>query len=361
MLHFHSLFIKHVAAETAQAVVITFAIPPDLRDEFSFAPGQFLTLKAQINGEFIRRSYSICSSLQAFEAHQKISVAIKQVDGGVFSSWAQNLQAGDELDVMPPDGRFVSQAPAGAHRLCIAAGSGITPMMSLMASNLAADPAAQFTLIYGNQSLASTMFLETLQDLKDRYASRVSLIQVFSRQSQELPRFNGRLDRAKLDDLLANLVPTHAIHEAFVCGPEGMIEAAVAALQAAGMPPESIRTERFATSNTPKFAASDAQNTRTEPQNDAKIALTIIADGVKHELRMRETDTVLEVALEAGLDLPYSCKGGVCCTCRAKVTAGSVKMLKNFTLEAGEVAQGFALTCQSCPTSAALEISFDER
>jgi ring-1,2-phenylacetyl-CoA epoxidase subunit PaaE len=336
--------------------------PPDLRDAFAFQPGQFLTLKAQVNGEFIRRSYSICSSAQQLESAQEISVGIKRVEGGAFSTWAQGLQTGDEIDVMPPDGRFTSKSRHATRRLLIAAGSGITPMMSLLGTLLAREGESHFTLIYGNQSIASTMFLESLQDLKDRYPTRLSLVHVLSRQKQELARFNGRLDRARLDDLFSSVVQQiPELDEAFICGPEAMIDAAEAALQSAGLAKQRIHTERFGTSITPKTIATNHVNTVGDDQNDSKIPLVITLDGVRHALSMSKTDTVLEVALSAGLDLPYSCKAGVCCTCRAKVTQGSVQMLRNFTLEANEVQQGFALTCQSCPTSPALEVSFDER
>ncbi|MGC1172601.1 1,2-phenylacetyl-CoA epoxidase subunit PaaE [Polaromonas sp.] len=372
MSYFHSLNISRVTPEAAGAVAVSFAIPPELQDMYRFTPGQFLTLKATIGGESVRRSYSICSSTQRLAADHDIEVGIKPVEGGVFSNWATQLQPGDTLEVMPPEGRFTPRLKGGVHRVGWAAGSGITPLLSIIASTLADEPEATFTLVYCNQRTGSILFNEALQDLKDRYPARLTLIHLLSRQSQEVELFNGRLDAAKVSELLATLIPPAGIDETFVCGPEAMIEGCEQALLAAGVPRERIHAERFTTSAQPSAAinsgAASTIGTRATGQNGLKksgsagaIRLSVQLDGKAHELRMHAHERVLDVALAAGLDLPYSCKGGVCCTCRAKVLEGQVAMEKNFTLESWEVDKGFVLSCQARPLSERVSISYDDR
>ncbi len=369
--HFHALFVKRIAPLTSQACAITLAVPPDLRDVFEFKPGQFVTLRAMVGGESVRRSYSVCSTPALLAKSQEITVGVKRVEGGVFSTWATTaLQVGDEIDVMPPDGRFtpkITPQPAVAansvHRLGIAAGSGITPILSIMAHTLAADPASRFTLIYGNQRSGTIMFSETLQDLKDRYAARVSLIHVLSRQPQEMALLNGRLDETKVGALLQQLVPTSQITEVFICGPEAMIEGAERALAHAGVARDKVHAERFASGLpvTTKTIAARAVNTRTTALKLQEFQLEVVLDGKGHSFGMGALDNVLDVALEGGLDLPYACKGGVCCTCRAKVLEGKVTMEKNFTLEQWEIDKGFVLTCQAHCVSPRVVVSYDER
>ena len=372
MYYFHPLPISRVTSEAAGAVAISFAIPPDLRALFAFTPGQFLTLKAQINGEPVRRSYSICSSTQHLADTHEIEVGIKPVECGVFSNWATRLQAGDTLDVMLPDGRFTPRLSGAVHRVGWAAGSGITPLLSIIASTLAGEPDATFTLVYCNQRSSTILFNEALQDLKDRYPGRLSLIHLLSRQEQEVALFNGRLDAAKVSELLGSLIPAISIDETFICGPEAMIEACEQALLAAGVPKARIHAERFLSglpvANAMKSGATRAHKTRATGQNSLNnvavsgpIQLTVQLDGKAHALRMFAHERVLDVALAAGLDLPYSCKGGVCCTCRAKVLEGQVAMEKNFTLEDWEVKKGFVLSCQARPLGNRLSISYDER
>jgi ring-1,2-phenylacetyl-CoA epoxidase subunit PaaE len=370
--HFHPLVVKRVAPEAAGAVAVSFAIPPDLRDVYRFTPGQFLTLKATIGHEQVRRSYSICSSTQRFASHGDIEVGIKPVEGGVFSNWATQLQPGDTLDVMPPEGRFTPRSSGAVHRVGWAAGSGITPLLSIIASTLASEPDSRFTLVYCNQRSSSILFNEALQDLKDRYPARLNLIHLLSRQAQEVALFNGRLDAARVSELLASLVPASGIDETFVCGPEGMIEGCEQALLAAGVPRERIHSERFTSAGQPanaiKSGANTPYGTGAGGQNDLKTAgsagvirLSVQLDGKSHELRMHPHERVLDVALAAGLDLPYSCKGGVCCTCRARVLDGEVAMEKNFTLEDWEVKKGFVLSCQARPMTEHISISYDDR
>jgi ring-1,2-phenylacetyl-CoA epoxidase subunit PaaE len=370
--HFHPLIVRRVTPEAAGAVAVSFAIPPELRDVYHFTPGQFLTLRATIGGESVRRSYSICSSTQHLASHSDIEVGIKPVDGGVFSNWATQLQPGDMLDVMPPEGRFTPRITGAVHRVGWAAGSGITPLLSIIASTLAGEADSSFTLVYCNQRSSSILFNEALQDLKDRYPARLNLIHLLSRQAQEVALFNGRLDAAKVSQLLTSLIPAASIAETFICGPEAMIEGCEQALLAAGVPRERIHSERFTSAGQPANAinsgAAGARQQRAEGQNGLQsgsaagaIRLSVQLDGKSHELHMHDHERVLDVALAAGLDLPYSCKGGVCCTCRAKVTAGRVHMEKNFTLEDWEVKKGFVLSCQARPLSDSVSISYDER
>ena len=358
--HFHELFVKRITPQAAGAVAVTLAIPPELRDLYAFQPGQFLTLRASIHGEAVRRSYSICSSTQQLMRAQEIEVGVKPVAGGLFSNWAATeLRVGDTLDVMPPDGRFTSHLQGGAmHRVGFAAGSGITPILSLMASTLENEPASRFTLVFGNQRMDSILFNERLQDLKDRYPARVSLIHLLSRQSQDVALLNGRIDAPKVSELLATLIPVASIDEAFICGPEAMIEATEQALRAAGLDKTRIRTERFATAGTP---TPSPVRSAPAPAATAPIKFDVVLDGKTHHLGLQAQDKLLDVALAAGLDLPYSCKGGVCCTCRARVLEGKVEMEKNFTLEGWEIDKGFVLTCQARALTPKVVVSYDER
>ncbi len=364
--HFHPLPVLRINPEAAGAVAVTLAVPAALRATFDFVPGQFLTLRQLIDGVDTRRSYSICSPKARYLATGEVEVGIKPVADGVFSNWAAHtLKAGDTLDVMPPEGRFTPRVDGrtrALRRVAFAAGSGITPVLSIMASTLAAEPESSFTLVYSNQRVSTILFNEALQDLKDRHPARLTLIHLLSRQPQEVALLNGRLDEAKVRELLQTLVPVADIDEAFVCGPEAMIDATEHALLAAGLPKERVHTERF-------FAAGSqlASNTKTPnvPANASPEAATnqleVVLDGKTHHLHMAADGHVLDAALSAGLDLPYSCKGGVCCTCRARVLEGQVHMDKNFTLEPWEIEKGFVLTCQARPLTTRVVVSYDER
>lgn len=361
---FHDLNIVRVSPEAAGSVAITFAIPQNLRETFSFQPGQYLTLRTNINGADVRRSYSICSTRSHFNAHHELVVGIRPMEGGVFSNWAaKQLKEGDTLAVMPPDGRFVSQRPRALHRVGFAAGSGITPILSIMASTLQEQPESKFTLVYGNRSMASVMFNEALQDMKDIYPNRLTLIHILSRQAQESDLLQGRIDGDKIRAIIDALLPVGSMDEVFVCGPEVMIEATQAALLAAGVPANSVHSERFTSPTLEELTPAARQAAVASHKLPAlgKIALTVVLDGKSHDLNMESDQHVLDVALAAGLDLPYSCKGGVCSTCRVKVMKGSVHMDKNFGLEKWETEKGFVLSCQARPTSTQLIVSFDER
>jgi ring-1,2-phenylacetyl-CoA epoxidase subunit PaaE len=361
---FHDLPVSNITPEAAGAVAITFQVPKDLRSSFNFKAGQFLTLRATIEGNDVRRSYSISSSQNSYTQNGTLEVGIRPVQGGVFSNWAATkLKVGDVLRVMPADGRFIVQRPRAIHRVGFAAGSGITPILSILASTLEEQTESKFTLVYGNRRMDSVMFNEALQDLKDRYPNRLTLIHVLSRQAQEVPLLEGRIDEAKVKEIVNCLLPAASMDEVFICGPEAMIEATEKALLEVGVPARNIRTERF-TSPTLEALPADTRKQvvlGNAPESKGDVALTIVLDGKKHQMQMLATDKILDVALAAGLDLPYSCKGGVCCTCRAKVMQGSVEMEKNFTLEKWEAEQGFVLSCQAKPTSKEVVMSFDER
>ena len=361
---FHDLPVSNITPEAAGAVAITFQVPEDLRSGFNFKAGQFLTLRASIDGNDVRRSYSISSSQNSYLQNGTLEVGIRPVQGGVFSNWAASqLKVGDVLRVMPADGRFIVQRPRAIHRVGFAAGSGITPILSILSSTLEEQTESKFTLVYGNRRMDSVMFNEALQDLKDRYPNRLTLIHVLSRQAQEVPLLEGRIDEAKVKEIVASLLPAASMDEVFICGPEAMIEATEKALLEVGVPARNIRTERF-TSPTLEALPADARKQVVlghAAESKGDVSLTVVLDGKKHQMQMSTTDKILDVALAAGLDLPYSCKGGVCCTCRAKVMHGSVVMEKNFTLEKWEAEQGFVLSCQAKPTSKEVVMSFDER
>ena len=361
---FHDLPVSNITPEAAGAVAITFQVPENLRSGFNFKAGQFLTLRAIIDGNDVRRSYSISSSQNAYAQNGTLEVGIRPVQGGVFSNWAASkLKVGDVLRVMPADGRFIVQRPRAIHRVGFAAGSGITPILSILSSTLEEQTESKFTLVYGNRRMDSVMFNEALQDLKDRYPNRLTLIHVLSRQAQEVPLLEGRIDEAKVKEIVNSLLPAASMDEVFICGPEAMIEATEKALLEVGVPARNIRTERF-TSPTLEALPADTRKQVVlghAPESKGDVSLTVVLDGKKHQMQMSTTDKILDVALAAGLDLPYSCKGGVCCTCRAKVMQGSVVMEKNFTLEKWEAEQGFVLSCQAKPTSKEVVMSFDER
>ena len=351
---FHSLTVAEVRRETADAVSLRFAVPPELAADYRFIQGQHLTLKAEIDGQSLRRSYSICAGVDDDE----LRVAIKKIPGGRFSTWAHaQLRVGDVVEVMTPEGRFHTalDAAAARHYVAFAAGSGITPILSLIKTTLKAEPHSRFTLIYGNRRQASVMFAEALEDLKNRYLARFVMYHLFSREEQDVPLFNGRLDRDKVRAFVDTLVPVSDIDAAFICGPGEMIDQVEAALLGAGLSAERIHLERFGIPD-----AAPAQH--AEPGDAAQARITVIADGLRREIDYRAEDrSILDVALAAGMDLPYSCKGGVCCTCRARVLEGKVRMDKNYSLEHVDVDAGFVLSCQAHPLTERVVISFDDR
>ncbi|MBL8443524.1 MAG: phenylacetate-CoA oxygenase/reductase subunit PaaK [Zoogloeaceae bacterium] len=351
---FHPLKIAEVRRETPDAISLRFELPSELTDDYRFVQGQHLTLKASVQGEELRRSYSICAGVDDGE----LRVAIKKIGGGRFSTWANDaIKVGDVIDVMTPEGRFHTELdPANAkHYVAFAAGSGITPVLSLIKTTLKAEPDSRFTLIYGNRRQASIIFAEALEDIKDRYMTRFTMYHVFSREEQEVPLFNGRLDRERVAAFLDTLVPAADIDAAFICGPGAMIDEVEAGLLAGGVKPENIHLERFG-------IPDSGPEHHVEPGDAPQARVTLIVDGLRREMEFRAEDTsILDVGLRAGLDLPYSCKGGVCCTCRAKVLEGKVRMDKNYTLEQPDIDAGYVLTCQSHPLTEKVVISYDDR
>ncbi len=360
MVKFHDLTVADIRAETDESVSIAFAVPEALKDAYSFTPGQFLTLRAEVGGEDIRRSYSICSGVNDNE----LRVAVKRVGGGRFSGFANSaVAAGDVLQVMTPDGRFtLAPDPAlnGRHVVAFAAGSGITPIMSIVKSLLEDEPETTVTLFYGNRTVGGVIFRDALEALKDRFTKRFTLVHLLSGERQEAPLLNGRLDGEKAATLLRVLVPEEA--DAYlICGPGTMVEDIRAALRAQGVAEGKIRFELFTPADGVALASvapADAGAVPAEAGDTAKVAVLI--DGVRTEFDLSfNGPSVLEGAEAAGADAPFSCKGGVCATCRARVLEGAVEMAQNFALLEDEVAQGFVLTCQSRPTSKTLVLDYD--
>ncbi|CAM2194720.1 phenylacetate-CoA oxygenase/reductase subunit PaaK [Paraburkholderia sp. A1RI_3L] len=357
---FHPLRIREVRPETADAVSVAFDVPPELREAYRFTQGQFVTLKAHIDGEETRRSYSICVGVTDYDRDGELRIGIKRVRGGRFSNFAfDTLQPGHTIDVMTPDGRFFTHLNAenGKQYVAFAGGSGITPVLAIVKTTLEAEPRSTFALVYGNRSVDSIMFAETLEDLKNRFMNRFALYHVLSDDLQEVELFNGVLDEAKCAAFLETLLPANSIDEAFICGPAPMMDAAERALRDAGLAQEKIHVERFG-SPLPQAGVPPVEITGNTPAADLEIVL----DGKTRRLRLPyEGVSLLDVGLRAGLALPYACKGGVCCTCRAKVLEGEVKMDRNYTLEEQEIRDGFVLTCQCHPVSERVVVSYDER
>lgn len=358
MSQFHSLNVMSVARNTRDAVVVTFEVPANLSEEFAFRPGQYLTLRTEIDGEELRRSYSICSA-----PHDGVlRVAIKRLDDGAFSSWANNaLEAGQKLDVMPPTGNFTIDFDAANQRnyVAFAVGSGITPIFSLVKTALDTEPKSTFTLFFGNRASSAVLFREEIEDLKNIYMERFSVVFIMSRENQDIDLFNGRLDGGKVNQLLSVWMDPEDIDYAFVCGPQTMTEDVVKALQDKGIPKDHIKFELFGAPKGPR-AVRTGHDARVAP-GKGQCELTVVQDGHSRTLMVdKNSENLLDAALAQGLELPYSCKGGVCSTCRCKVTEGEVDMDINFALEDYEVARGFVLTCQSYPVTDKVRIDFDQ-
>jgi ring-1,2-phenylacetyl-CoA epoxidase subunit PaaE len=356
MSKFHPLPIARVDRETRDAVAITFAVPDALADQFRWEQGQHLTLRADIGGEDLRRSYSICSAVQ----DGALRIAVKKSPGGAFSTWANDaLKAGDTIDVMPPLGHFNVPLDAGnrRHYLGFAAGSGITPLLSIVKTTLAVEPRSRFTLVYGNRASGTVMFKEELAALKDLYLDRFNLVHVLSREAQDIELLHGRIDRAKADALLSHWVPLPEIDTAFVCGPDGMMQAVADALRARGFPEAKIKIERFAAS-IPKH---EHVVRHVAAPGHTECEVTVLIDGSRRTFTLEKgKENILDAGLANGVELPYSCKGGVCSTCRCRLTEGEVDMDVNFALEDYEVARGFILSCQSYPVTDKVTVDFDQ-
>jgi len=350
MTTFHPLTIKDIQRETNDAVIVTFSIPAPLIAEFKFNPGQYLTLKSIIDNEELRRCYSICSSYN----DQDLSIGIKEIPDGRFSQYAnQQLKVGDTIDVMSPQGKFGFEPKKRTKKqyLGIAIGSGITPIISMLKSTLEEQPESQFTLLYGNKTLSSTMFKQALSDYKNRFADRLQLVYLFSRESNEAKLLNGRLDAQKLQELGHSFFDWSQFDACYMCGPEEMLAPSYEALSAGGMSKENFNVERFNSSKIAhKKVESDVQ----------KSDITIKRDGRIMSIEMTNNDdSLLDAALRQGADLPHACKGGVCATCICKVTSGSVEMTVNYSLEEEQVNKGYVLSCQAVATSNEVTIDFD--
>ena len=353
---FHRLTIADVRRETHDAVSLAFAPPPDLAQAYRYEPGQYLTLRATVDGEDLRRSYSICSGPDEAE----LRVAVKRVEGGAFSSWINAAaKPGDVIDVMTPTGRFGLQNHPGDGRTHVgfAAGSGITPILSILKGVLTREPNSRFFLFYGNRSTAEMLFREELKVLKDRFLNRLSLFYVLSREAQDLPALNGRLDGEKARLLLRSLVPAAMVDHAFLCGPTEMSEDIEAALKDLGLREDQIHVERFVSAHGGKPRPAPIP---TEAFEKPAHRATLIVDGKRRETPMAEGESILDAALRAGMDLPYACKGGMCSTCRAKLVEGTAEMAVNYSLEPWELKLGFILTCQAHATSETLVVDYDQ-
>lgn len=351
MTTFYRLNVAAIERETQDAVAITLRVPDKLKGLYRYTPGQHLTLKAQVNGEELRRCYSICSAPQ----EGLLQIGVKAVEQGRFSSFVtQSLKVGDALDVMVPQGRFGYQPQAERHGnyLAIAAGSGITPMLSIIKATLQLEPHSRFTLLYGNRSSRSVMFREALSDLKNRYPQRFQPLYLFSQESQDSPLLSGRIDAERLMALGDTLLDYRDYHHAFICGPQAMMDDAHRVLEQAGLPADRIHSERFNTSGR-----------SVRPQHDASCDATrveILLDGRRLNIDVTaQDDSILDAALRQGADLPYACKGGVCATCKCRLTSGEVEMGVNYSLEADQLAAGYVLSCQSWPKGDGVVLDFD--
>lgn len=356
-IHFHPLAIKKIKKETADCVSITFEIPETLQELYTYQQGQSLTLRTHLHGEEVRRTYSLCSS----PLDHEWKVAVKKVEGGLFSTYAnEELKAGDVLEAMPPVGKFNTplHPEQKKHYVAFAAGSGITPVLSLIKTILRTEPYSRFTLVFGNRSRASIIFFEELEALKNKYLDRFQLIHILSRERMETPIHSGRIDAGKLNTLAA-LIPYAFVDEFFVCGPEEMIFTVKEFLETRQVKKEKIHFELFTTpgARTQKTSAAKSTGTPTGPQS----TITLKADGrsIEFKLPLDSDVSILDAALKQGADLPFACKGGVCCTCKARLLEGEVSMDVHWGLEEHEVAQGFILTCQSHPKTEKVSVDFD--
>jgi len=359
MLHFHPLQVKKLVHETADSVSIEFDVPADLQDTFRFQCGQNLTIRKELDGEELRRNYSICTS--PFE--NKLKVAVKAVEGGRFSRFAkEELKEGDVLEVMPPSGNFRTTLRPDQKKsyLAFAAGSGITPVLSIIKTTLATEPASEFTLVYGNRTKNHILFRDELQDIKDRHLSRFRLYHVLSREKTDAELNSGRIDTKKLELFFSTVLRMETVDEYFLCGPEEMIFCIKGFLEARGVEPSKIHFELFTVPGQKNGLkpATDAKVETSGPSSKIKVKL----DGILFEFDLpMGGDNILDAALRQGADLPYACKGGVCTTCKARLLEGEVKMDVNWGLEPDELAAGYVLTCQSHPVTPTVTVDFDAK
>ncbi|MFJ9176852.1 1,2-phenylacetyl-CoA epoxidase subunit PaaE [Streptomyces sp. NPDC102360] len=372
---FHRLRVAAVDRLTDDSVALTLAVPPPLREAYRFTPGQHLALRRTVDGAEIRRTYSICSTAPADEAPSSLRVGVRLVDDGAFSTYAhKEIAVDDELEVMTPAGRFTldptptaagtdtapgsEPAPATGHYAAVVGGSGITPVLSIAGTLLERAPHARFCLIRSDRSTASTMFLEEVADLKDRYPDRFQLVTVLSREEQQAGLASGRLDQERLTTLLPALLPVERVAGWYLCGPYGLVQSAERTLRTLGVRRERVHEEIFHVDEGP---ALDRQAAPASAPTPAPPHSTVTAqlDGRSGAWPVRDGESLLETVLRNRPDAPYACKGGVCGTCRAFLVSGEVRMDRNFALEAEETEAGYVLTCQSHPTTEKVELDFD--
>ncbi|MEO9570538.1 MAG: ferredoxin--NADP reductase [Polaribacter sp.] len=347
MATFHKVTIKEIKQETANAVSVLFDIPKNLNSEFNFTAGQYITLQKEINGEEIRRAYSICSTPKSGD----IRVAIKAVENGTFSVFATSkLKAGDEIEITIPEGRFILNPDKNKNYIGFAAGSGITPILSMVKTVLKTEPTSTFTLVYGNKSEDDTIFLDQLKSLKETYSNNFNLHFIFSRENVK-NQLRGRIDENVTNYFVKNMYKETSFNEAFLCGPEEMIQLVSKTLESNKISKENIHFELF-TASIDEEAASEIKEGTTE--------VTVLLDDEETTFTMQQTDDILAASLRNNLDAPYSCQGGVCSSCLCKVTEGKAVMVKNSILSDEEIEEGLVLACQAYPTTAKISIDFDD-
>ncbi len=353
--HFHPLRVAEIVPETADANSVRFEVPEELRDTFEFKAGQHLTLKAEIDGEEVRRNYSLCTAPD----ERDWMVTVKRIGGGVFSNWVgDKLKAGDTVEVMPPHGSFTTEfnATARRHLVGIAGGSGITPVMSLLRTLLKSEPESRFTLFYGNRDSSSVIFLEELARLKDRYLDRLELYHFLDAEEGDVELFNGMLDRERCDAAIEHLVRTpESVDGWFICGPGPMMDSAESALIDRGIARDKIRIERFTADRPPDSLIKEMAELQTKA---AGLTVSVTLDGRTRKVPFTEGN-ILDSARAAGLPAPFACKAGVCATCRAKVVSGHVEMAARYGLTDEEVEDGYVLTCQSVPAGDGVAVDYD--
>ncbi len=358
MARFHNLTVTDIHKTIRDAVVVTLAPQNGAAAEFDYIPGQYLTFRRDFDGQELRRSYSICAGLD----DGLLQVGIKRVDGGAFSSWAnEELKPGDTLEAMPPMGKFHNpiDAKASKHYLGFAGGSGITPVLSILKTTLAREPASEFTLVYANRGVNTIMFREELEDLKNSYLGRLTIIHVLESDAQEIDLFTGMVTPEKCAQLFEHWIDIKSVDTAFICGPEPMMLGITKALHDHGLSDDQIKFELFG-SGQPGRAARKA-SLKVEGETAKTTSATVTIDGTTRAFQMpKDGQTVLEAAIENNLDAPFACKAGVCSTCRAKVLEGEVEMVANHALEDYEVAQGYVLTCQCFPLTDKLVVDYDQ-
>ncbi len=356
MSRFHTLTVTDVAPETRDAVVVTLQPQPGDEDTFRFTQGQYLTFRKDFDGHEVRRCYSICAGTE----DGTLKVGVKRVDGGAFSCWVnENLKPGDTVEAMPPVGSFFAPIEPEKARFYVAfaGGSGITPILSILKTVLAREPDAQFTLVYANRQVASIMFREELEDLKNRYLGRLHIIHILKSDAQDTELFSGRVDTEKLKDLFETLIDPQDIDMAFLCGPHGMMETVRQQLEARGVTQDRIKHELFKSDQPGRLPSKQRPAVADKDAKDADLRLTL--DGTTREIHMEPGETILEAAHRNSIDAPYSCCAGVCSTCRGKLVEGEVEMAANHALEDDEIRDGYILTCQSRPLTKRLVVTYD--